>query len=67
MCYRLFLENDLFRALPALYTVYSDGFMEYTYNADHSIFHFFMNKTKLINLCKIVISKFYAIILQYTI
>ena len=33
--YSIFLEVDLFHALPALYKVYTDGFMEYTYHVDH--------------------------------
>ena len=35
--YRLFLYVDLFLTLSAMYSVYSDGVMEYTYNVEHSI------------------------------
>ena len=37
--YCLFPEVDLFHALPAMYIVqYSDEFMDWTYNSDHSAF-----------------------------
>ena len=49
----LFLEIDIFHDLPILY---SDGFMEYIQNANHSSKHFFINKTKLINFATTVCS-----------
>ena len=52
--YRLFLEIvTSMLCLPCAVMGLS------TYNADHSLTHFFINKTKLINFCQFFLSKNY--------
>ena len=49
--------SSFLRKIPFLPALYCDGFMEYTYNGDHSICSFFINKFKFINFYKLVWSK----------
>ena len=43
---------SLVHALPALYTVYSDGFMEYTFNVNHSMYILFLYKKQDLDMIK---------------
>ena len=49
-----FPRNPLFPILYTVYTVQLRVHGVHTDNADHSVLHFVINKTKLSNLCTIV-------------